>query len=189
MTTRPSPSRFPSAPPARWTARTYRMLTAHDELIAAASGERGSASSGRRVPRPDHLQHHAFTLEQRRLRGAASVTVPSPSTRRASFTHAVMSYSIRFFIPLPALPARDARLGLARFLMAVHEIAIKRYSGDMSAGPVVKRSLKREPDKPFPCLPVTLFFDDNVDPRPITRALDALIDRAESIVFPNDESK
>ncbi|MEO6324227.1 MAG: hypothetical protein ABIT01_00970 [Thermoanaerobaculia bacterium] len=96
-----------------------------------------------------------------------------------------MSYSIRFFIPVPG---KDARSGLARFLMAIQEIAVKRYAGDMHVGPMVERHLKRHPDKPFPCVPVTLSFDDTVDPRPVTKALDALYDHAESVAFPNSES-
>jgi hypothetical protein len=93
-----------------------------------------------------------------------------------------MSYSIRFSVPVPP---KDARLGLARLLTAIHEATIARYGGAMRVGLVEERRLKRRPNEPFPCVPVTLDFDDSVDPRPVTRALDEIYDHAESIAFPD----
>lgn len=59
----------------------------------------------------------------------------------------------------------------------------------MHVGPAETRRLKRRPDEPFPCVPVTLLFDDSVNPLPVTRALDVIYDHAESIAFPDDASE
>ncbi|MCK6682062.1 MAG: hypothetical protein L6R30_06540 [Thermoanaerobaculia bacterium] len=93
-----------------------------------------------------------------------------------------MAYSIRLSIPIPA---KDPRRGLARFLAAIYEIAVDPYGGDMQVGPLEERRLKRRPDESFPCVRVTLTFDGSVDPNPVTKALDEIYNRAESIAFPD----
>lgn len=151
-----------------------------DDRLTDAPGETGGVLRRRRESGTERPSSPT-TPEQRRLPVPASVRFPPPSDRRV-LTHTPVSYSLRFSVPIPPT---DARLGLARFLTAVHEVAVAHHGFGMHVGPVEERHLKRRPDEPFPCVTVTLDFDDSVDPRPVTKALDELIDRAESIVFPD----
>lgn len=145
-----------------------------------APGENGGVLRGRRVSGTERPSPPT-TPEQRRFHVPASVRFPPPSDRRV-LTHTTLSYSLRFSVPIPS---EDALPGLARFLTAVYEVAVAHHGRGMHVGPVEERRLERRPDEPFPCVPVTLDFDDSVNPRPVTQALDELIDRAESISFPD----
>ncbi|HRY43592.1 MAG TPA: hypothetical protein P5164_06555 [Thermoanaerobaculia bacterium] len=127
----------------------------------------------------------AFTLEQRRVERLSVVTLISFLVIfLGPFPLTTMPYSIRFRVPLP--PPEIGTGGLVRFLLAIRELAVDRFSGGMCSW---RDGHPADGSPPDPCVTVLLTFDDTVNPLEVTRALDRLYDHAEAIVLEQQETE
>lgn len=127
----------------------------------------------------------AFTLEQRRVERPSVVTLVSLLVPLLGpFPLTTMAYSIRLRVPLPT-PEIGAG-GLVRFLLAIHELAVDRFNGDMCSWYPGTPADGSPPDR---WVNVELTFDDTVNPLEVTRALDQLFGRARAIALEQRESE
>lgn len=125
------------------------------------------------------------TLEQRRVERPSVVTLFSLLVAfPVLFPFTTMPFSIRLRVPLPTPEIGSG--GLVRFLLAIHELAVDRFNGGMSAW---HEGHPADGTPPDPWVNVELTFDDTVNPLEVTRALDQLFGRARAIALEQRESE
>ena len=97
-----------------------------------------------------------------------------------------MSYTIRLSIPVPS---QNTASILARVLLAIHEVGVKHFQGDMHVGPVHERRLQRQGGRTVPCVLVTLWLDDDVDRVHVDQALNVISAYADAAALPSIPSE